>query len=196
LKFSIKSTILDSSEKHGTETIYGSFYRNSRHIYSETKFIKGIYEDTLGIFIDSGLEMATLFSDITHTIYLVNPFYDPSAIMNYAKKYSNSTKIINKKGDFIYDFSFPTDSVPAKKIRMIENNKDNSFIIEFTYQRLDEVVQDIISYIILSDTVKLAIPKISDYASMKDGKYIKKPIIADYHFFNSIPLESLFKKSF
>jgi hypothetical protein len=85
------------------------------------------------------------------------------------------------------------DSFAIRKIRLIENKKENSFIIEFSYQRLNEEVQDIISYKILPDTVTLNAPKIMDYIDVKDGRYVKKPILSGYDFFNSTALESLFK---
>jgi hypothetical protein len=91
-------------------------------------------------------------------------------------------------------FLFLLIAYRQKKIRVVENKKDNSFIIEFTYQRLNETIQDIIKYKILPDTVKINAPKISDYVEVKDGKYVKKPILSNYDFVNSTVLESILKR--
>lgn len=193
LNFSIDRTILDKLNKSRSETISGLIYRNNGYIYSETKLIKGIYEDTLGLFIDDNFKMVNLFNNFSKSTILINPFYDPAEIINYAQAYSSSKKNEMKNGNWVYDYFFSSDTFAIKKIRIAENNRAKSFIIEFTYQRLNEEVHDIINYKILPDTIMQNAPKIFDYIDFKDGRYVKKPVIAEYDFFNSTALEELFK---
>jgi hypothetical protein len=193
LNFSITRTILIKPDKSRSETMYGSIFRNGGYIYSESKFIKGIYEDTLGIMIDDNFKMVNLFNNFSKSTILVNPFYDPAATIDYALTYSNSKKNEMKNGNMVYDYFF-SDSFAIKKIQVAENNKSDSFTIEITGQRLNEEVRDIITYKFLPDTVIRNAPKISEYVEFKDGRYVQKPILSEYDFLNSTALEELFKE--
>jgi len=193
LNFSITRTILIKPDKSRAETINGSIFRNGGYIYSESKFIKGIYEDTLGIMIDENFKMVNLFNNFSKSTILVNPFYDPAATIDYALTYNNSKKNEMKNGNMVYDYFF-SDSFAMKKIQVVENKKINSFVIEFTYQRLNEEVRDVITYKILADTIMQNAPKVSDYVEFKGDRYVRKPILSDYDFLNSTALEEIFKK--
>lgn len=193
LKFSIKRTILNIPDKSSSEIIDGSIFRNNGYIYSETELIKGIYEDTLGLLIDEDFKMVNLFNNFSKSTILINPFYDPEEILNYALTHNNSKRKDINDGGLAYEFFF-SDSFAIKKIQVSVDKDRNSFIIEFNYQRLNESIQDIINYKILPDTVMVDIPKISDYIEVRDGRYIKKPILAGYDFFNSTALEALLKE--
>lgn len=194
LDFSIDRTILNMPNKPGSETINGLIFRTKGYLYSETKFIKGIYEDTLGIFIDDNFKMVTLFNNFSKSTILINPFYDPAEIINYAQSYSNSKRHEKKNGKLICDYFF-SDSFAVKKIQVVETNKANLFTIEVIGQRLNEEVRDIITYKILADTIIRNAPKISDYVEFKSGRYMQKPILSEYDFFNGTVLEKIFKKS-
>jgi hypothetical protein len=193
LKFSIKRTILNIPGKTGAENIDGTIFRKNGYIYSETKFIKGIYEDTLGIFIDDNFKMVNLFNNFSKSTILVNPFYDPAEIINYALTYSNLKKNELRDNNRVSEFFF-SDSFAIKKIQIVENKKNNSFIIEFAYQRLNEEVRDIINYKILTDTIVQNAPKISEYVEFKVDRYVKKPKLSGYDFLNSTVLEEWFKE--
>jgi hypothetical protein len=115
LNFSINSTVLKAPDKHDSEIIHGSIFRNNNYIYSETELSIGIYEDTLGLFVHKQFKMADLFNNFSKSTILINPFYDPAEILTHANTYSSSKKIETKNGDLIIDFSFSSDSIPAKK---------------------------------------------------------------------------------
>ena len=193
LNFSINRIILATPNKSRSETINGSIFRTNGYLYSESKLFKGIYEDTLGILIDDNFKMVNLFNNFSKSTILINPFYDPAEIINYALTYSNSKKSEMKNRNLICDYFF-SDSFAIKKIQVVENNKADLFTIEVTGQRLNEEVRDIITYKILADTIMRNAPKISDYVEFKVDRYVRKPILSDYDFLNSTVLEELFKK--
>ena len=193
LKFSINRTILNVPNKSDSEIIDGSILRKNGHIYSESNLFKGIYEDTLGIIIDDNFKMVNLFNNFSKSTILINPFYDPAEIINYSILHSNLKRTEMKNGNIVYDYFF-SDSFPIKKIQIVENKKTKSFIIDIIGHRLNEEVRDIINYKILADTFLRNAPKVSDYVEFKVDRYVRKPILSEYDFFNGTALEALFKE--
>jgi len=158
-EFTIDRFLIDSTEIKSSEKIYGQIRRHNDFIISKSSFGLGILEDSLCLFIDDSLKIVTLDGKLTLTPRLIIPFYDPLSILNYAKRFANShnettSNVINKQ-----DFKFPTDTIPAIRIIITENKKDNSYVVEFTYHSLGNKIKDIIYYKIIDDSeVKMEIP--------------------------------------
>ena len=192
LEFVVENILLDSLEIKSPEKVYGQIRRDNDYIYSKSSFGFGILQDSLCLFVDDSLEIVTLDGSFTLGPRLLIPFYDPLAILNYARTYNNAyNKIVDKK-KINHDFRFP-DTIPARQILIIEDKKDNSFTIEFTYQSLEDKIKNIIRYKIIPGPIGKEIKNIKDFIEERDGKFILKPELKGYAFFNSLSLESIFK---
>ena len=121
------------------------------------------------------------------------PFYDPLEIFKYAIENNNSYKKIVGDEKIKYDFKFASDSIAVKHIFITENNKNNSFVIEFIYQSLQDEIKEIISYKILPDSSNKETKNIMEYIQEKNGKFILRSEFKNYAFFNNTSLESILR---
>jgi len=194
LKFSIESKLLDTVEITAPQKINGSITRNGDYIYVESPLGIGVFQDSLCLYIDKIDSMVSLDRPFSLSTLLVIPFYDPIEIYNYAIKYNNSYKKIPEKNRITHDFMFSSDTVAAKHIVIKEDKNSNSFIIDFTYQSLEDKRRDIISYKMLKHSIDKEKKNIEDFIEEKNGKYSLKSELKGYTFFNNTALESILKR--